>query len=352
MSLPDRTNGKNVNPARPTPPATPERLECSPPETEPAAEPTLQPVNPIQAAPAGAHLDQQPTAEFNLPVTPAVIPLHQRPTGGGDSPTAAPHSPMRKLTSSRERWIKSESTRPAHSPLTNVLILDREQCSCYLVKSILLGHRFGVSIATTIEDAVAKMATGLFDIVFADVGDGAGPELDFIRGLNADLPALPVIALCREEGQALAGCLLTVKLRKPVRMAQVNDAARIAALQVAQAGPESRRRAPAQLKVRVESPAGPTLECLLTSVSLSGMMIESAGNSFADLQAFQEFFATLDRKAMRIDVDLEGHPPMQLTARRAFAETTPDLKLRQVGLSIRPAEAELAALRGIIAQVA
>lgn len=332
----------------------PVQLEPETPATSPSTdvEPTIQLLSPTQTLPGGVHIDSEPTVEFRLPSSAEVIPLRERPTDEMLRLDTTPRSPMRKLTASRERWIKPETGKPTRGPVTNVLVVDLEKCSCYLVKSILLGHRFGVSISTTLEDASAKMATGLFDIVFADVGEGTGAEVEFIQGLNLEMPALPVIALCREEAQALAGCVLSARLRKPIRMAQVHEAARIAAFQMEKAGPESRRKAAARLKVHVESPSGPTLDCLLTSVSLSGLMLESAGTAYAELQSFQDFFVGLDRKPVRVDIDVEGRPRMQITARHAFAETTPDHKIRQVGLSIWPAEAEVAALKGIIAHVA
>ena len=52
--------------------------------------------------------------------------------------------------------------------MDNVLILDRERTSGFLIKSILLGRGCNVSISPTLKDARAKLQTGLFDALVLD----------------------------------------------------------------------------------------------------------------------------------------------------------------------------------------
>ncbi len=336
--------------AAPRAPEPPPALEPEPPATD--SEPTLSPV-PEQTQPRkGVHADDNPTVEFSLPTSPVVLPIRLRPTGEGrPAPDPAPLSPMRRLNGNRDRWVKADP-RKAKGPMINVLVVDREQCSCYLVKSILLGCRHGVSIAPSLEEAHAKIATGLFDVVFIDVGDGTGEEREFIRKVNLDMPHLPVVMVCREDVPLLEGCRIDATVRKPIRVVKVNEAARHAGAMVEKACAEARRRTARRLQVRVQAVGGPALECTMSGLSVSGVLLECGGAEVTDARAFQEFFSSLDRRPVVIDIPVEGKPGLRLTGRRAFAETTPDQKIRQVGLSIWPANEEIGDLQGLITRVA
>ncbi len=314
-----------------------------------APEPAIEIVAPDHARHAGAHVDREPTCEFRLPSAPAVLPVRQRPAGEVLRPELCGPSPMRRLIGTRERWKKSE---PKRGPATNVLVVDREQCSCWLVKSILLGQRFGVSIATTLEDASTKMATGLFDILFVDVGNGLGEEGKFVREFQAGQPKLPVIVIHREGAQALEGCTILAHVARPIRVARVNDVARMAAVQVERASVGTRLKTAARLPVRVIEPSGESIPCRMTNLTLSGVMLEPDGGDPADLRAFQDFWARLDKRPITVDVTVDGHAGMKLSARRAFVEEPPDHRIRQIGLAIWLVDEEKEALRNLISQVA
>lgn len=315
-------------------------------------EPELHAITEQRALRHDAHIDSLPTMEIRLPSAATVHPTRPRPAEHAAAPEAFPRSPMQRLVAHRSRWIKPEGLSVTPAPVVNALVLDRHQVSCWLVKSILLGHRFGISIAHSIEDAAAKMATGLFDIAFVDVGDGAGPEVEFIQNVNVATPHLPVVAIAREDAQALAGCTTLARVVKPLRMARLNEAATAAARQVSRTQTEARRRATARLSVHLAGPAGAELDCVATSVSLSGLMLESTLPDAEPAAPFETFFAGLEREPVQVSVALDGKPVVHLTARRVFTEETPDHRIRQVGVSIRPGESELQALRGLISSVA
>src|SRR5262245_25341707 len=105
--------------------------------------------------------------------------------------------------------------------MDNVLILDRERASGFLIKSILLGRGCNVSISPTLKDARAKLQTGLFDALVLDVGE---PELEMplIKEAQDLLPGFPVVALFREELRSGP----FVALPKPVRVGPMSDALR------------------------------------------------------------------------------------------------------------------------------
>ena len=89
-------------------------------------------------------------------------------------------------------------TRSKELTVDNVLILDRERSSGFLIKSILLGRGCNVSISPTLKDARAKIHTGLFDALVLDVGE---PQLEMpmIEEVQQLIPGFPVVALFREE---------------------------------------------------------------------------------------------------------------------------------------------------------
>jgi hypothetical protein len=111
-------------------------------------------------------------------------------------------------------------------------------------------------------------------------------------------------------------------------------------------------RKSACLPVRIQDATGASLGCLLTHLSLSGLMLEPEADACGDSRPFQDFFARLDRRPVVVDISPTGAPGLKLTARRAFAEETPDHRLRQVGLALWLVDEELADLKALIGRVA
>ena len=82
--------------------------------------------------------------------------------------------------------------------MDNILVVDRERSSGFLIKSILLGRGCGVSIAATLKDARLKLHTGLFDALVLDVAEPEN-ELPLVEEAVALLPGFPIVALFRDD---------------------------------------------------------------------------------------------------------------------------------------------------------
>lgn len=209
--------------------------------------------------------------------------------------------------------------------MDNVLVVDRERSSCFLVKSILLGRGCGVSIAATLKEARAKVQTGLFDALVIDVGEPAN-EMGFVEEVSSMLPGFPVVALFREE--EMKGPFIT--LMKPLRVAGMSEAIR----QALGRSPASWNRHNLDIPA-VVSVGAQFVSCRTKAVSHHSLLL-APGKEFERVREFHEFF---DGK---LDRDFEGRLEFPggeepFKARAAYAEQTPDRKFRQVGLSIETA---------------
>lgn len=204
--------------------------------------------------------------------------------------------------------------------MDNILILDRERASGFLIKSILLGRGCNVSISATLKDARAKLQTGLFDALVLDVGEPE-QEMPLITEAQSLLPGFPIVALFREE--PASGPFIA--LRKPVRVAPMSDALR----QALGRSPASWNRHNIDVPALVQIGAEFT-EIRVSSLSRHGI-VAAPRHDFEAMRRFHEFFhARLDREFEgRIEFPA-GEEPFH--AKAAYAETTPDRRVRNVGL--------------------
>lgn len=204
--------------------------------------------------------------------------------------------------------------------MDNILIIDRERTSGFLIKSILLGRGCNVSISPTLKDARAKIQTGLFDAMVIDVGD-PDQELPLVTESQQLIAGFPVVALFREE--PVSGPFIS--LRKPLRVASMSDALRHALGRSPAAWNRHNIDVPAMVQVGAEF-----TEVRVSSLSRHGVLV-SPKHDFEAMRRFHEFFhARLDRE---FDGRIEfpgGEEPFH--ARAAYSEHTPDLKVRNVGL--------------------
>lgn len=215
--------------------------------------------------------------------------------------------------------------------MAHILVVDPAECSCFLVKSILLGKRYGVSISTDLREARMKLETGLFDALFIDFSGSLEDETALIRDANDLLPGMPVIALYREEAPPdLNGCDVFAAIPKPVRVSAVSDATRRALAHVLAPSRPRRKRA---VSLAVEVTAGQVgLACRATDLSTSGLLIEAEPRDFPALSRFHDFFDDAGHSSLTASVTL-GSETFAVPAAVAFAERTPDSKVKQIGLA-------------------
>lgn len=204
--------------------------------------------------------------------------------------------------------------------MDNVLIVDRERTSGFLIKSILLGRGCNVSISPTLKDARAKLHTGLFDALVLDVGEPE-QELPLIEEAHQLLPGFPVVALFREEPSSGP----FVSLRKPVRVGPMSDALRQALGRSPAAWNRHNIDVPALVQVGAEF-----TEIRVSALSRHGVLA-APRHDFEAMRRFHEFFHA------RLDREFEGRIEFpggeeSFHARAAYSEHTPDQKVRHVGL--------------------
>ncbi len=226
----------------------------------------------------------------------------------------------------------------------NALIFDAERGPCYLVRSILLGKKIAVSIATSIDEARQKIETGLFDMLFASVSGESETELAFLRHVSVLLPGLPIVTIVAEGcGAARSGestpsswqpaqssFSVCRQIMRPLRVGAVLEAATRAIAKVetdAEAASEKQRG----IVVSVIS-GEKSLRCIATTASSHGVLVESIAREQCALREFEEFFATNQNSQIVAALPDSAGGVIRFKARVVFTEKTIDMHLKQVGL--------------------
>lgn len=254
------------------------------------------------------------------------------PEGGPARDDVAPREPFPTRREAARRLAPVPACAAPQAPrstdMLNVLVVDTEKSSSFLVKSILLGKKFSVSIATTIAEATRKADTGLFDLVIFDLPPSRPEEGRFVVDLHRDQPAVPILLLYR--GERPQDLPVFEALEKPIRVTEVSEAALRAAKRVLELAAAHRALA---LPVDVRH-GDHLLRCKVTTMSAHGMLVESEEKDFAKLTQFHSFFSEEGPDTLTATVVLAEGDVLKLTGRIAFAERTPDQKLRRVALTI------------------
>lgn len=213
----------------------------------------------------------------------------------------------------------------------NVLVADLTHTSAFFVRSLLraAGHR--VSLALRPDEALAKVETGLFDVVYVDGDPGDAGTRALCAGLTERAPGLPLL-LCTEPGRAAppGGDVFAV-LVKPLRLGRVIGALRQAAMHL-QRLREQRRfmRRTVDLKVEVWLGAS-RVQARAVNLSLGGMQIDAGGGAEA-WRLVARAGTSLAARVFLEDAASDG-AALEVPARLAYvdAEGASD----QVGLAFR-----------------
>lgn len=223
--------------------------------------------------------------------------------------------------------------------MANVLIVDLLEASAYLVRSLLRGRGHAASIAVSTAEAHAKLETGLFDTVVADLSDANAETLAIVQYANDLLPGMPVVALVRAETEGnIAGVDLFGKFSRPIRGADVNKSVDRAIQHALGLG--VRRKTP---RVDVDFPLtveweGSKISARVSDISPKGFAID-AGTEAAELTSAPrlEFLQGGGRITARLQP--QKHPSFSVSGRVAFVDRARRSGGRMIGVVFENIEA-------------
>ncbi|MCC6574080.1 MAG: PilZ domain-containing protein [Planctomycetes bacterium] len=217
--------------------------------------------------------------------------------------------------------------------MSNVLITDLYEESAYLMRSMLRGFGHAVSIAITQQDAEAKLATGLFDMLFMDYCTVVDENLAVGHFAADMLPGMPIVALTRPELESkLKNLPLVDRFHRPIRGQRVKEAT--ARAQQALFKLATRRAVP-----RVHTMLPVELDCggihfnsLTIDLSSRGVAIDATEVKLTPDQ-LEMLENQVGRTSAMAKLTLAEGRVIELPARVAFVERHRTLSGRTVGLS-------------------
>jgi hypothetical protein len=223
--------------------------------------------------------------------------------------------------------------------MANVLIVDLLEASAYLVRSLLRGRGHAASIAVSTAEAHAKLETGLFDTLVADLSDANAETLAIVNYANDLLPGLPVVGLVRPETEGgITGVDLFGKFSRPIRGADVNKAVDRAIQHALGLG--TRRKTP---RIEVDFPLtveweGSKLTARVSDISPRGFAID-AGSDAADLTAAPKLELLMGGGRINARMQPQKHPGFSVTGRVAFVDRGRKSGGRMIGVVFENIEA-------------
>jgi CheY-like chemotaxis protein len=158
----------------------------------------------------------------------------------------------------------------------NVLIADIQNTCAFFLKSVLSRDGYGISISMDEEEALAKIGTGLFDIVICDLDFSSDKSFEFISEVNDLVPGLPVIiATDWALKYPLRGLDVFAVMDKPLRIAKIREVM-VRARQAVTALEDLRRsaRKPVDLPAEVIT-RGKRVLCRATNLSSGGVQLQA-----------------------------------------------------------------------------
>ncbi len=216
--------------------------------------------------------------------------------------------------------------------MANILITDLYEESAYLIRSILRGVGHAVSIAITLEDAEAKLATGLFDTLVVDYCTVVQENLAVGRFANEMLPGMPLVVLTRPELEdRLASLAITSRFGRPIRGQRVKEAIAVATQALAKLA--ARRAVPrlhAALPVELVC-EGVKFSSATIDLSSRGMAVDATEVKLtpADIERLE---SQVRGGVVRAKLTVEPGRVIELAGRVAFVERHRSLSGRTVGV--------------------
>jgi CheY-like chemotaxis protein len=240
--------------------------------------------------------------------------------------------------------------------MTNILVVDtREECGS-LVKGVLMGHTYGVSLSDSYDEAQQKLETGLFDLICLNE-DNNSPG--FIKEAVHLIPDLPIITIGEDEKPVSEATKIFKVLTRPVNLIRLTAAVREA---VRFLNNQMHKTAHQGVLLPVEVGVNKTvLKCLMTEVGLKGALMQSDPATDSTGKQFSEFFRPYTGSRQRDNPPAElttailvkNAEPLRLKPRVAFIERRVDEFINRVGLSFATLKSEeQTLLEKLIAQAA
>lgn len=221
--------------------------------------------------------------------------------------------------------------------MKNVLVVDPTDSCANLLRSILIGKDYGVSLVSRYKDAMRRIETGLFDVVFLTI-EKDQKEDRFVHEALKLIPPLPIIAVS-DEGVGLASdpskqSDFFSHIRRPINIRKVISVVD-SAIKELLSNIEDRReyvRKTIDMLVRV-SWKKKSLTCKATNLSLGGVQVEPQERASKQLKEFFKFFELkgIEKKPGRVYFEKEKE--LKLKYNIAYKDFSPSGKLRHVGLS-------------------
>lgn len=204
--------------------------------------------------------------------------------------------------------------------MANVLIVDLLESSAYLVRSLLRGRGHAASIAVCDAEARAKLETGLFDTLVADLCDPSPESLAIVQYANDLLPGMPVVALTRAETEAkIVGVEVFGKFARPIKGTEVNRSVDRAVQHALGLG--ARRKSP-----RIDVDYALTVEfgdrkvaARMSDLSPRGFAID-AGSEAAEITSGEGLSGLLNGGQLRAVIQPPKSGKYEVSGRVAFVE--------------------------------
>jgi len=204
--------------------------------------------------------------------------------------------------------------------MANVLIVDLLEASAYLIRSLLRGRGHAASIAVSTAEAHAKLETGLFDTVVADLSDASDESLAIVQYANDLLPGMPVVGLVRAETESkIVGVDIFGKFHRPIRGTEVNKAVDRAVQHALGLG--IRRKTP---RIDVDFPLtieieGNSIAARVSDISPRGFAID-AGSEASEITAFGGLELLAGGGRIRAKMQPQKSPSFDISGRVAFID--------------------------------
>jgi len=232
--------------------------------------------------------------------------------------------------------------------MTNILVVDPLLECGVLVKGVLMGKQYGVSLSSDYDEAMQKLNTGLFDIICIDTDDTA--HVRFLNQVKNLIPDVPAIALTEKQLPAGKETKIFSSIPKPLSIIRLTNTVKDAVKHlkgIRQKDQHCVLNLPAEITDRKT-----TLRCLMTDLGLQGALVRSDLTSDPEAKQFSSFFLKgLGEIATSILV--KDSDPIKLNSQIAFTENRPDGNLKQAGLKFPSLSAEQRKLvEGLITQAA
>lgn len=218
--------------------------------------------------------------------------------------------------------------------MLNILVIDTQECSCFFIKSILLGRHYRVSISSMLRDARDKINTGLFDVIVMDLSRAEQEEKDFVKEVNDSMPCIPVIGIIEQGENFDAELKLSETLNKPIRVRPVIEAV----YRAASALGEHKQNVVADdagIIVDIESQNG-VLKCVAKRISTHGMLIEHVHTTEMENDVdFQNFFVNSRGEELKTVLSRGTDNETNILGKVAFTEKAPSGgRIKEIGIHV------------------